>query len=182
MKNYVWMMLGVLIGAILWDQAPILMFSASERPPVNLLVFSDRLVSGGQPSAEQFPYIQNRDFDIVINLAPGDTTGSLHNEGYLVSTRQMKYINIPVSWDHPKLSDFTFFAAILNSNKDRKIFVHCQYNWRASVFIYLYRIIYEHKDPQAELEKVHQIWLPSQRWQQYIHRVLEMYNSQASSL
>jgi hypothetical protein len=46
----------------------------------------------------------------------------------------------------------------MEGNKDKKIFVHCQANFRATAFIAMYRILRQGWTPGDAMADMHQIW------------------------
>jgi len=63
----------------------------------------------------------------------------------------------------------------MNSYGDDKVFVHCQLNWRASSFVYLYRVTQLGVSIDAALEDLLAIWTPKDGWQEYIDTTLAAY-------
>ena len=61
----------------------------------NFLPLTDQLLSSGMPTAEQMKTIAEAGVKVVINLAPFDPERDLKDEGALVESLGMKYINIP---------------------------------------------------------------------------------------
>ena len=56
-------------------------------------------------------------------------------------TTGIDYVNIPVVWDNPTMTDFKQFCDVMEKHRDKLIFVHCAMNMRVSAFIYLYRYL-----------------------------------------
>ena len=83
----------------------------------------------------------------------------------------------PVDWDNPKLSDFENFVELMKSYGDDKVYVHCQLNWRASSFVYLYRITQLGVSIEEALQDLTAIWQPKDGWQEYIDATLAAYQS-----
>jgi hypothetical protein len=46
----------------------------------------------------------------------------------------------------------------MDSNKDKKILVHCQANFRATAFIAMYRILRQGWTQEHAMADMHQIW------------------------
>jgi protein tyrosine phosphatase (PTP) superfamily phosphohydrolase (DUF442 family) len=70
----------------------------------------------------------------------------------------MQYIHIPVIWTTPTKDGLDRFMAVMDENKDKKILVHCQANFRATAFVALYRILRQGWDQQDAIEDMHKIW------------------------
>lgn len=124
----------------------------------NFLALSDTLFTGGMPEAEQLSDAAQRGVDVVINLAPHDVPNALPNETELVISLGMQYINIPVNWNTPTKDGLDRFVQVMNENKDKKILVHCQANFRATAFVALYRILKLGWEPDAAMGDMHKIW------------------------
>ena len=124
----------------------------------NFLALSDTLFTGGMPKADQLTDAAQQDVQIVINLAPHTVPDALPDEEQLVNSLGMQYIHIPVIWTTPTKDGLDRFMAVMDENKDKKILVHCQANFRASAFVALYRILRQGWDPKDAIEDMHKIW------------------------
>jgi protein tyrosine phosphatase (PTP) superfamily phosphohydrolase (DUF442 family) len=124
----------------------------------NFLALSDTLFTGGMPKADQLTDAAQRDVQIVINLAPHTVPDALPDEEQLVNSLGMQYIHIPVVWTTPTKDGLDRFIAVMDENKDKKILVHCQANFRATAFVALYRILRQGWDQQDAIEDMHKIW------------------------
>ena len=128
--------------------------------------------TSGQPSPEQLQQLAVDGYRLVINLAPPNVYGSLPDEGYIVASNGISYVNIPVDWDRPQAEDYRLFSDILSNSGGRKVLVHCQTNKRASLFTFLYRVIYQGVSQAEAIEAVHQVWTPEAHWQAFIRTIL----------
>lgn len=138
-------------------------------PPIpNYLRLNRQLSSAGQPTEAQLVWIAEQGFDVVINLGLTDSDYSLPDEDRIVRRHGMLYIHIPVEWDAPQREDLVAFMNAMDEHRDKKIFVHCAANMRASVFIALYRILRRSWDPTHAIQGIHQIWQPNPTWQSFI--------------
>ncbi len=135
-------------------------------------VVSDQLASAGQIGYEQIPLLLEQGYEVVVNLASADERRN-GQEGFLVAQAGLTYVHIPVDWAQPRLSDVEMFFDVMQANQDRKVFVHCFANMRASAFVYLYRTLVEGV-PEAEAQgTMHEVWDPGelQQWADLIERV-----------
>jgi uncharacterized protein (TIGR01244 family) len=137
----------------------------------NFLQLSAHLATAGQPTAEEFELIKNAGYQVVVNLALPTSTKALPNEQAIVEALGMQYIHIPVIWEQPTQQEFDRFAATLQANADKPVFVHCAMNMRVSVFVYLYRRHYEGISETQAQQDLQQIWTPNSTWQQFIAQV-----------
>jgi len=134
---------------------------------------SENLASSGMLDLEDYQNIKAYGFKHVVNLIPGN---QLKEQKY-VESLDMTYEQIPVDWDNPKLSDFETFVDLMKSYGDDKVYVHCQLNWRASSFVYLYRITQLGVSIEEALQDLTAIWQPKDGWQEYIDATLAAYQS-----
>jgi protein tyrosine phosphatase (PTP) superfamily phosphohydrolase (DUF442 family) len=141
----------------------------------NFLQLTERIGSAGQPTPDQFDLIKEAGYQAVINLAMPTSTNALPNEGSLVTRLGMSYFHIPVVWEHPQIDDFSQFLGVMQVLQEKKVFVHCALNMRASCFLFLYRVL-QQKTPQDKArEAMGHIWQPDETWQRFITQVLAHY-------
>ena len=139
----------------------------------NFRSYSTNFASAGLPSDEQIEQVKNQGYQHVVSLLPGD----FEAEEFLVTSLDMSFSQIEVVWDKPTLDDFKSFAAIMAAYpKQDKVFLHCQLNWRASTFAYLYRVTQLGTDKKVAKEQMLAVWQPNDNWQQFIDTVLQHYN------
>lgn len=124
----------------------------------NYLYYHEKLLSSGMPTAEQMKSVADAGVELVINLAPHDAPDAIPDEMELVSSLGMEYINIPVNWNTPTRDGLNVFMNAMDANKERKIHVHCEANFRASAFITMYRILRLDWNPEAAFAVMHTIW------------------------
>ena len=72
---------GMALGVILYVYTPEIIMSSDTHPPPNLVTVSKRIDTSGQPSAEQLAGLKLAGYDLIINLAPPQSLGSIANEG-----------------------------------------------------------------------------------------------------
>ena len=96
--------------------------------------------------------------EVVINLAPHEVANALPNETELVTSLGMQYINIPVNWNTPTKDGLDRFIEAMDANKNKKILVHCQANFRATAFVSIYRILRQGWKAKDAIEVMHKIW------------------------
>ena len=125
-------------------------------------------LTSGQPSAEQFPFIQTAGCELVINLAQIKENSGLAGEDDLVKSLGMEYIPIPVIWTQPLPSDLDAFFETMRLNKGRKIYVHCIRNFRVSAFMFLYRVLRLGEDETTARIDLEMLWEPNEIWSAFI--------------
>ena len=139
----------------------------------NFVQVSDRIDTSGQPPLGSLKNITEKGYDLVINLAPPLSHGSILQEGGLIAQSGARYVNIPVDWNKPTMRDFEFFSQVLESSTHQKVLVHCQINMRGSLFTFLYRVVVEKIDVDSAYEKVTEVWKPSEQWLDFAQMVLK---------
>jgi protein tyrosine phosphatase (PTP) superfamily phosphohydrolase (DUF442 family) len=143
-------------------------FAASEAHPQpapletvrNFQIVSDRLASSGQIGDDQIPLLADLGYEVVVNLAIADEERN-GREGFLVAHEGLTYVHIPVDWNRPQVRDVELFFDVMRANQERKVYVHCFANMRASAFVYLYRTLVEGV-PEAEARTtMSEVWDPA---------------------
>jgi len=140
---------------------------------VNFRQYSDSFASAGQPTAEQLGAVADAGYQRVIYIAWSDHENSLPNEDRVVGELGMQYLHLPVAWDKPKPEDFRLFAAAMRAAPERKTLLHCQVNFRASAFGFLYRVIYENVPVADAKRDMNDVWTPNEIWRAFIFDVLD---------
>ena len=124
----------------------------------NFLALSENLLTGGMPTKEQLADAARQGVQLVINLAPHEVSNALPGETELVTSLGMQYINIPVIWNTPTKDGLDRFMDAMDQNRDKKILVHCQANFRATAFVALHRILRQGWNTDEAMEGMNQIW------------------------
>ena len=84
----------------------------------------------------------------------------------------LQFIHIPVEWESPSPADFAVFATVMQTFGGGRTLVHCEVNFRASVFGFLYQVIYEGADVSEAMSLMQSIWVPNDTWEAFIVRVM----------
>lgn len=140
---------------------------------INYREYSATLSSSGQPDANQLGYLRDAGFERVVFLAFSDHEDAVPNEDRIVKNLGMDYVHIPVDWSAPSMSDFYSFAGALQREPNKKTVVHCQVNFRASAFTFMYRVIYENVPVDQAKEDMNTVWVPNATWRALIFSTLE---------
>lgn len=142
----------------------------------NFLQISNLIATSGQPTEEQFSVVKNSGYQVVINLGLISSSRALSNEKQLVNSLGMEYIHIPVIWDKPEITEFSQFVSVMQTNSDKKVFVHCIANKRVSAFMYLFRYLCQGMTQEDAEKDLHRIWIPNDIWQQFMSEVILKYS------
>jgi len=140
--------------------------------PANLVQWRPGLTSSAQPDSTYLKRARSLGYDMVINIAPPEYDGAVQDEGAILASQGVVYVNIPVAWTNPTGEDFRLFSDILESAKKMNVLVHCQVNLRGSSFSFLYRVIQEGAPIDATREKLTGVWMPQPTWKKFIERTL----------
>ena len=138
----------------------------------NYLKVNDRLITAGQPTAEQLKAAAAEGFTVIINLVPDENQSALANEGSIVQALGLKYHHIPVDWAAPHDSDFAAFEQAMQSTADDKTLIHCAANFRVTAFYSLYALKHLGWTPEQAAEFRNTIWQGSDYpvWESFIER------------
>jgi len=82
----------------------------------------------------QFRDAREAGYEVVINLAPDGLESSLAGEAELLRSLGFEYYHIPVPWNDPKLEYLEQFERIMLETSGKRTLVHCQANYRVTVF------------------------------------------------
>lgn len=135
---------------------------------INYYELSDGLVSSGQPTPEEFEALRDAGYQLIVNLVPTDASMALANEQEIVENLGMEYIHIPVIWDSPQVGDVEKFFSVMQNNRDKKMFLHCEVNYRASSFLYVYRRKFLGVDEKTARQDLQWVWAPNPTWTKFI--------------
>ena len=142
------------------------------QPIYNYRRISDRIGTSGMPTEAQVADIARAGFEVVINLDQLDSRHALPDERAAVEATGMTYRQIPVVWEHPTHENLADFFDAMAQYADKRVFVHCVANYRATIFTTLYGVL-RLDWPRAEaMNRLLQMWQPNDIWQQFIESEL----------
>ncbi len=124
----------------------------------------DCLATSGQPTLDHFTLIAAAGFSTVINLALTDASNAVAGEDRRVLELGMDYIQRPLLFNRPSLSQALRVLTLIDSLKSEKVWLHCALNMRVSSLMYVYRRHYLAVDDAEALGFLHQIWTPDNVW------------------
>ena len=134
--------------------------------------YSPSLTTSGQPTQEELALIASAGFDRVIFLAFITHPKAVSHEDDIVRDQGLQFIHIPVEWDSPSPADFAAFAAVMQTFGSGRTLVHCEVNSRASVFDFLYQVLFEGADVDEAMSMMQSIWVAHDTWEAFIVRVV----------
>lgn len=148
--------------------------SANELSDIsNYREYSSTFSSSGQPTKDQLKLLKDDGFERIVYIAFSNNGNAFADEDIVVKELGMDYLHIPVLWDHPTNSDFYTFAGAMSLTTERKTLLHCQVNYRASAFSFLYRVLYEDVPVAVAKADMNSVWQPNETWQKLIFEILE---------
>ncbi len=139
----------------------------------NYIEYDDTLSSAGQPDAKQLARFKDAGFDRIVNIT--FTTDDEPAEDAIARELGLQYVQIPVIWSAPTVQDFRVFAAVMQSSPDARTLVHCQANYRAVVFSFLYRVAIRGDDFEEARRDMESVWEPNETWTDLINSTLAAY-------
>lgn len=169
-------LVAVLLAHLAYWLIPVIYRTADAKPAVNFVSIDPNLSTSGQPTVAQIESLAQQGYRVIINLAPADAYGAIPDEAYYVTRNGLTYLNIPVDWKKPDKQDFYRFSSFLQQARTQKVYVHCQANYRASVFVFLYRAYHENINPEQAFSAVEKIWQPNETWDAFIREILREKN------
>jgi protein tyrosine phosphatase (PTP) superfamily phosphohydrolase (DUF442 family) len=134
----------------------------------NIVPISASLTTSGQPSAGALAQLGALGVGGVIYLAPESVASAVAGEADILARQGVRYVNIPIPFDHPTQADFEAFRSAMARLADRPVWVHCQINLRASSMVFLHRVIVGHEPPELAYEAVVKVWSPDGPWHRFI--------------
>ena len=155
----------------------LLVFASSAAADVtdisNFREYSEQFASSGQPSKRQLQAIKDAGYERIIYIAFTSSGKAYDDEDERVKELGMDYIQIPVDWEAPTRSDFYAFAGVMQTGPTQKTLLHCQVNFRASAFSFLYRVVYDDVPVAEAKADMNTVWEPNETWVRLIFDVLE---------
>lgn len=131
-----------------------------------------RLLTAGQPWPEQFAVLKKAGIEAVVNLAAPTSPNYLPDEAARWQALGVDYAALPIPWETPTREQVEAFFALMDGLAGRHTLVHCALNLRASVFVYLYRVLRRGEPRDAALAELLAVWTPDKIWQALIDEML----------
>lgn len=142
---------------------------------VNYREYDANFSSAGQPDAAQLKLLADAGFKRVVYIAFNDNHTAIVAEDRTVKSLGMDYLHIPVDFDNPTIEDFEDFAAVMNRDQKVRTLLHCQVNYRASTFSFLYRVIYLGVPVAQAKNDLDGVWQADETWYRFIVEVLKQH-------
>lgn len=148
--------------------------AAPDAPkPNNYVEITPRIATSAQPDAAYLATLKAEGFGAVIFIAPPTVSNAVKDEPLIVGRQGLLYANVPVDFMAPSAADFKAFSGVLAAWEDRKVLVHCQANLRASVFVFLHRVLHDKVPPESAYEAVRRVWNPNPVWREFLISTLK---------
>jgi protein tyrosine phosphatase (PTP) superfamily phosphohydrolase (DUF442 family) len=139
----------------------------------NYRQYTSTFSSSGQPTRDQLKLLKDDGFERIVYIAFSNSGSAFADEDVIVKELGMDYIHIPVIWGQPSASDFYAFAGAMQRQPDRKTLLHCQVNYRASAFAFLYRVLYQDVAVADAKSDMNSVWQPDETWRNLMFEILE---------
>ena len=139
----------------------------------NFREYSPAFASSGQPTEKQLKLLKSEGFERIIYIAFSNSGKAIADEDVIVKELGMEYIQIPVVWDNPSAADFYAFADVMQRYPYKKSLLHCQINYRASAFSFLYRVLYQDVPVAVAKADMNTVWQPDETWRTLIFTLLK---------
>ncbi len=140
--------------------------------PLNYTRISAQLGCCGQPTLDQWDWIAAQGYQVVINLAVSRAPEGMPDAVGLASARGLKYFHIPVIWEAPMPADLAQFFSVMEAHRGQSVLVHCRKNYRASAFVYLWRVLRCAEPEEDARWDMLSVWEPDETWQAFIDQAL----------
>jgi protein tyrosine phosphatase (PTP) superfamily phosphohydrolase (DUF442 family) len=137
----------------------------------NFFQYTVSLAAGGQPTPEQFNYLYEAGFQVIINISPASARNALHTEHLMVENLKMDYIHFPVDCSNLRDTHYLTVKALLNSFNERKVFIHCGGNIKTSNLIHMYHVLEKKVDEMESLQTLLKIQKPEAKWFSYFKKM-----------
>ncbi len=138
----------------------------------NAVVIGPGLVTSGQPSAQALAGLAQQGFTAVVYLAPSTVPDAVKDEPEILARQGVEFVHIPIPFGVPTAAHVATVSAALQRLQGRKVLVHCQVNMRASVMVFLHRVLHGREDPATAWESVSRVWSPEGAWKRLIQQQL----------
>lgn len=139
----------------------------------NYREYSPMFASSGQPSKKQLKLLREDGYERIVYIAFTNSGDAYEDEDQVVKNLGMDYVQIPVDWNAPTANDFYAFAGAMQLGPPRKTLLHCQVNFRASAFSFLYRVLYDDVPVVEAKRDMNTVWQPNETWRDLIFQILE---------
>lgn len=126
------------------------------------------LATSGQPDENELAAIAAAGYALVINLGLHDAEYALTDEAGSVRALGMDYVHVPVAFAAPAPQDLRRYFEVMGTNPDRRIWVHCAANKRASVFVGLWLHLHRGLPLDAAFAVQRDIWQPDATWARFM--------------
>ena len=128
----------------------------------------ERISTSGQPAENQIKLIAELGFEIVINARPQSEMDEIFDERRVVENLGMKYFLIETEVSEPNMDELERFIELMTRFSNKKIFLHCRANKRASGLLAIYRVVKLGWEEKDAIEKVKEVWELTPELQNFI--------------
>ena len=134
----------------------------------NFVALSEHLATAGQPSEQHLRELAAARFEVIVNLGLLDPRYCLADEAGLTRSLGMEYHHVPVEFNAPQSDDLQKFFEVMDTSREKKVFVHCAANFRVSSFMAVYGEMRLGWDRDRADRHARTFWEPNRTWQQFV--------------
>lgn len=130
-----------------------------EIPPIrNFLQVTPQFCTAGQPRLENFAQLKASGVKTVLNLRQ-PSEHRAEEEKTVVEQAGMKYVNVPVNYQHPSDESVDDFLKVTDDPANRPMFIHCTAAIRVGAFWLIRRVMRDGMSWEAALEEAKKVGL-----------------------
>lgn len=143
----------------------------SIRKLKNYVPISEKLHTCGQITGESLDVLKKEGVEAIISVN-AEEFGAIESLKRQAQGQGISFVNVPVSWENPTIESLENFFEAMDKYKEVELLVHCQLNWRASAFVYLYRTIRLKESKKEAAKALKKIWNPEkyEAWDAFFKR------------
>lgn len=128
----------------------------------------ERITTSGQPNEAQLADLKRLGIDHIINLGLHTHERALSDEPGALDALGIRYIYLPVEFDHPTEEDFAQFCKAMAELADKPVHVHCIANLRVTAFLYRWQRDVCRVDDRQARALMDSVWQPGGVWAAFI--------------
>jgi len=138
-----------------------------ESPISNFYEFTTKIGTSGQPEPEDFTWIKENGYHVVLNITPSYMHYYLEEEAEICKLLNLKYIHFPIDYKDINVENFSTFSNLLNENAENKMLIHCGANVKVSVLMHAYMVLKVGRDEAKSQNVLFKIQYPDKYWNQF---------------
>jgi protein tyrosine phosphatase (PTP) superfamily phosphohydrolase (DUF442 family) len=136
----------------------------------NFRRLSHTVTTSGSVAGSDLAQLGAEGYDLVIDLLPADSPYAVADEGAILRSQGVGYVQIPVDFAAPARTDLQAFTTVMDENVGKTIHVHCAANYRVSAFYGLYALGKGWWSAEEADAHIRDIWNPAEYppWDRFV--------------